>query len=87
MKCTIVSSRELLGSGCWKPARFLGGCHECASVAKCRLPQAGLGRLRLAQLRVAEAEEAVEEARRRLEAARADLGARLLQIGKHGRES
>jgi len=82
MKWIIVNSRELLGSRCWRPARFLGGCHECSSVERCQLPQAAAGRIRLAELRVVKASEAVEQAQCELETAHAALRARLLQAGE-----
>ncbi len=84
MRWTIVSSRELLGARCWRPARFLGGCHECSSVERCQLPQAAAGRIRLAELHVVTAQDTVEKAQRELEAARAALRSLLLQSGNGG---
>ena len=37
-KIAIVNSSEL--GACWLPKRFVGDCHECERVEKCKLPEA-----------------------------------------------
>jgi hypothetical protein len=47
MKTRIVKASEL--GECWAPIRFLHQCEKCDRVEKCKLPEATIGRMHVAE--------------------------------------
>lgn len=76
MKHAIVSFSRM-GTACWLPIRFMQRCHECDRVERCKLPEAVLGRLRLAEDKLVELEALArkqkEEMDRRIAEAKEEL--------------
>ena len=80
MKVTVVQSSEL--GACWSPTRFVGDCAECERVDKCKLPEATLGRLKVAEKKLTNAQAALAEHKKKVAKAAEDVAARREEIAK-----
>lgn len=72
MKIGSVSSL-VLGSLCWHGRRGAGACHTCSTIRICPLPEAKKGRVRVLEKVVAYRRSKLEQAERRLAAARKEV--------------
>lgn len=66
MKHKIIKASEL-GVDCWSTRRFFGKCHDCCLVKSCKLPEARIGRIMLAEKKMKAAKENLAQAKKELE--------------------
>jgi len=66
MKYKTIMASEL-GIDCWSALRIFNKCHACDRVQYCKLPEAKIGRIILAENKVNAAKKNLAKAKKELE--------------------